>query len=114
MFDDKGIGRYRYYSPMGASTIDYVIPREDYMIMMISKFKVLPKLVESDHCPIKFHILNSKIYESSSEEMNIHVNDSSPGSNVYIWQDEKKIEYQTSPQNEQTCIAIEKNVMCRS
>ena len=27
MFDDKGIGRYTYYSPMGASTIDYVILR---------------------------------------------------------------------------------------
>ena len=77
MFDDKGIGRYTYYSPMGASTIDYVILREDYMI---SK----PKLVESDHCPIKFHILNSKLRELSSAEMNIHVNDSSPGSNVYI------------------------------
>ena len=105
MFDDKGIGRYIYYSPIGASTIDYVILREDYMI---SKFKVLPKLVESDHCPIKFHILNSKLKELSSAEMNIHVNDSSPGSNVYIWQDEKKIEYRTSLQNEQTCIAIEK------
>ena len=56
---------------------------------MISKFKVLPKLIESDHCPIKFHILNSKLKESSSAEMNIHVNDSSPGSNVYIWQDKK-------------------------
>ena len=55
MFDDKGIGRYTYYSPMGASTIDYMILREDYMIR---KFKVLPELVGSDHCPIKFHILN--------------------------------------------------------
>ena len=63
MFDDKGIGRYTYYSPMGASTIDYMILREDYMI---SKFKVLPKLVESDHRPIKFHILNSKLKELSS------------------------------------------------
>ena len=43
MFDDKGFGCYTYYSPMGASTIDYVILREDYMI---SKFKVLAKLVE--------------------------------------------------------------------
>ena len=63
MFDDKGIGRYTYYSPMGASTIDYMILREDYMI---SKFKALPKLVESDHCPIKSHILNSKLKELSS------------------------------------------------
>ena len=80
IFDDKGIGRYTYYSPMGASTIAYELLREDNMI---SKFKVLPKLVESDHCPIKFHILNSKIKELSSAEMNIHVNDSSPCSNVY-------------------------------
>ena len=104
MFDDKGIGRYTYYSPMGASTIDYMILREDYMI---SKFEVLPKLVESDHCPIKFHIFNSKLKELSSAEMNIHINDSSPCSDVYIWQDEKKIEYQASPRNEQTCIAFE-------
>ena len=88
MFDDKGIGRYTYYSPMRASTIDYVILRKDHMI---SKFKVLPKLVESDHCPIKFHILNSKLKELISfAEMSIHVNDFSPGSNVYIWQDKKK------------------------
>ena len=105
MFDDKGIDRYTYYSPMGASTIDYMILREDYMI---SKFKVLPKLVESDHCPIKFHILNSKLKELSSAEINIHVNDPSPCSDVYIlWQDEKKIEYQASLRNEQTCIAFE-------
>ena len=75
---------------------------------MISKFEVLPKLVESDYCPIKFHILNSKSQELSSAEMNIHVNDSSPCSNVYIWQDEKKIEYQASLRNEQTFIAFEK------
>ena len=67
MFDEKGIGRYTYYLPMGASTIDYVILREDYMIR---KFKVLPKLVELDHFPIKFHILNSKLKELSSVEMN--------------------------------------------
>ena len=108
MFDDKGIGCYTYYSPMGASTIDYVILREDYMI---SKFKVLAKLVESEHCPIQFHILNSKLKEFSSAEMNIHVNDSPPCSNVYIWQDEKKLEYQASLRNEQTCIAFE-DMLC--
>ena len=69
MFDDKGIGRYTYYSPMEGSTIYYVILREDYMI---SKFKVLPRLVESDHCPVKFQILNSKLKELNSAEMNIH------------------------------------------
>ena len=104
MFDDKSIGRYTYYSPMGASTIDYMILREDYMT---SKFKVLPKLVESDHCPIKFHILNSKLRELSSAEMNINGNDSSPCSDVYICYDDKKIEYQASLRNEQTFIAFE-------
>ena len=78
---------------MGASTIDYMILREDYMI---SKCKALPKLVESAHCPIKFHILNSKLKELSSAEMNIHINDPSPCS-----------EYQASLRNEQTCIAFE-------
>ena len=43
----------------------------------------------------------------SSAEMNIHINDSTPCSDVYIWQDEKKIEYQASLRNEQTCIAFE-------
>ena len=33
---------------------------------------------------------------------------SSQSSNVYVWQDEKKIEYQASLRNEQTCIAFEK------
>ena len=60
---------------------------------MISKFKILPKLVESDHCPIQFHILNSKLKELSSAETNIHVIDSPPCLNVFIWQDEKKLEY---------------------
>ena len=63
-----------------------MILREYYMI---SKFNVLPKLVESDHCPINFHILNSNLKESSSAEMNIRVNDSSPCYDVYLWQDEK-------------------------
>ena len=57
---------------------------------MISKFKVLPKLVESDHCPIKFQILNLKMKELSSAEIDIHVNGPSPCSNVSIWQDEKR------------------------
>ena len=88
MFDNKGIGRYTYmyYSPMGTSTIDYVLLRDEYMI---SKFKVLPKLVESDHCPIKSHIFNSKLKEVSFTGMNIHVNDLSPCSKVYICQDKK-------------------------
>ena len=111
MFDNKGIGRYTCFSPMGASTIEYVILRDDYMI---SKFKVLPKLVESDYCLIKFHIPNSNLKELGSAEMNTHVNDSPPCSNVYIWQDEKKIEYQASLRNEQTCIKFEKKIMCRS
>ena len=60
MFDDKVIGRYTYYSSMGASNIDYVLLTEDNMIR---KFKVLPELIESDHCPIKFLILNAKLKE---------------------------------------------------
>ena len=40
MFDDKGIGRYTYYSPMGASTIDYLILREDYMISKFSSTEI--------------------------------------------------------------------------
>ena len=110
MFDEKGSGHYAYYSPMGASTINYVILRDDYMI---SKFKVLPKLVESDHCPMKFHILNSKLKDLSSTEMHIPVNDSSPCPNVYIWQDETKCKYQASLRNEQTCIAFDV-CMCHS
>ena len=63
MLDDKVIDRYKYYSPIWASTVDHVILREDYLI---SKFKFLLKLVESDHCPIKVHILNLKLKELSS------------------------------------------------
>ena len=58
MFNDNGIGRYTYYSPNGSSTIDYLIFNENNII---SKFEVLPKLVESDHCPIKFIISNTKL-----------------------------------------------------
>ena len=35
MFNDKGIGRYTYYSPNGSSTIDYLIFNENNII---SKF----------------------------------------------------------------------------
>ena len=86
MCDAKGIERYTNYSPLGASTIDYVILRDDYSI---HKFKVLLELVESNHCPIKCHILNSKLKELGSREMNIHVNDSSPYSKVYIGQEKR-------------------------
>ena len=71
---------------MGASTIDYMILREDYMI---SKFKALPKLVESDHCLIKFHILMLMTHH--------HVP-------MFIYGKMKK---KTSLRNEQTCIAFE-------
>ena len=57
MFKYNGIGRFTYYSPDGSSTIDYLILNEDNII---SKFEVLPKLVESDHCPIQFNISNTK------------------------------------------------------
>ena len=40
--------------------------------------------------------------------MNIHINDSSPCSDVYKWQDEKNIEYQAPLRNEQICISFEK------
>ena len=105
MFDDNDIGHYTYYSPNGASTIDYLILREDYMI---SKFKVLPKLVESDHCPLQFHIPITRRNNCNTVEMEISVNDSSSSTNVYIWQDEKKEEYQMALRNEQTSIAFEK------
>ena len=41
VFDDKGIGRYTYYSPMEASTIDYVTLREDYLISKFEEFSVI-------------------------------------------------------------------------
>ena len=37
----------------------------------------------------------------------IHVNDKASCSNVFIWQDEKKQEYQLALRNEQTCHAFE-------
>ena len=110
MCDDKSIDRYTYYSPLGASTIDYVILRDDYSI---HKFKVLLELVESNHCPIKCHILNSKLKELGSREMNIHVNDSSPYSKVYIWQDEKRSNTSISKKRaDMYCVGT--NGMCRS
>ena len=58
MYNDNGIGRFTYYSHNGSSTIDYLILNEDNII---SKFEVLPKLVESDHCPMQFNISNTKL-----------------------------------------------------
>ena len=91
MFNDNGIGRFTYYSPNGSSTIDYLILNEDNII---SKFEVLPKLVESDHCPIQFNISNTKHY--SNTKLDDHddynplkiatcVNDKASCSNVFLW-----------------------------
>ena len=55
MFNDNGIDRYTYYYPNGSSTIDF---NENNII---SKFEVPTKFVESDHCPIKFNISNTKL-----------------------------------------------------
>ena len=84
MFNDNGIGSFTYYSPNGSSTIDYLILNEDNII---SKFEVLPKLVESDHCPIQFNILNAKL--DNHDDYNPlkiipGVNDKASCSNVFI------------------------------
>ena len=69
MFNDNGIGRFTYYSPNGSSTIDYLILNEDNII---SKFEVLPKLVQSDHCPIQFNISNTKLDDHDDYNHNNH------------------------------------------
>ena len=94
MFNDNGIGRFTYYSANGSSTIDYLILNEDNII---SKFEVLPKLVESDHCPIQFNISNTKLDDHDDYnpfKIDTCVSDKASCSNVFIWQDEKKQEYQ--------------------
>ena len=107
MYNDNGIVRFTYYSPNGSSTIDYLILNEDNII---SKFEVLPKLVESEHCPIQFNISNTKLDDHddyNSLKIDTCVNDKASCSNVFIWQDEKKQEYQLALRNEQTCHAFE-------
>ena len=79
MFNYNGIGRYTYYSPKCSSTIDYLIFNEKNII---NKFEVLPKLVESDHCPLKFNISNTKL-DCNPLKMHTCVNDPSSGSNVF-------------------------------
>ena len=103
MFDDNGICRYTYYSPNGSSTIDYLIFDENNLI---SKFKALPNMVESDHCPIKFNISNTKL-DCNPLKIDTCVNDTSSRSNVLIWQDEKREEYQIVLRNEQACHVFE-------
>ena len=107
MFNDNGIGRFTYYSPNGSSTIDYLILNEGNII---SKFKVLLKSVESDHCPIQFNISNTKLDDHDDYnplKIDTCVNDKASCSNVFLWQDEKKQEYQLGLRNEQTCHAFE-------
>ena len=107
MFYDNGIGRFTYCSPNGSSTIDYLILNENNII---SKFEVLPKLVESDHCPIQFNISNTKLDDHdyyNPLKIDTCVNDKASCSNVFIWQNEKKQEYQLALRNEQTCHAFE-------
>ena len=89
MFNDNDIGRYTYYSANGSSTIDYLIFNENNII---SEFDVLPKLVESDHCPIQFNISNTKL-DCNPLKIDTCVNATSSRSNVFIWQDEKREEY---------------------
>ena len=106
MYNDNGIGRFTYYSPNGSITIDYLILNEDNII---SKFEVLPKLVESDHCPIQFNISNTKLDDHDDYnplKIDTGVDNKASCSNVFIWQDEKKQEYQLALRNEQTCHAF--------
>ena len=103
MFNDNGICRYTYYSPNGSSAIDYLIFIENNII---SKFEVLPKLVESDHCPIKFNISNTKL-DCNPLNIDTCVNGTSSLSNIFEWQDEEREEYQIALQNEQTFHAFE-------
>ena len=90
MFIDNGIGRFKYYSPNGSSSIHYLILNEDNII---SKFEVLPKLVESDHCPIQFNISNAKLDDHDDYnplKIDTCVNDKVSGSNVfYVARQEK-------------------------
>ena len=80
MFNNNVIGRYTYYSSNGSSTIDYLIFNENNII---SKFEFLSKLVESDHCPIKFNISNTKL-DCNPLKIDTCVNDTSSRSNVFI------------------------------
>ena len=80
----------------------------------ISKFEVLPKLVDSDHCRIQFNISNTKLDDHDDYnplKIDTCVNDKASFSNVFIWQDEKKQKYQLALRNEQTCHAFE-NMLC--
>ena len=108
MFNDNDIGRYTYYSSNGSSAIAYLMLNENNII---SKFEVLPKLV--DHCPIKFNISNTKL-DCHPSKIDTCVNDTYSRSNVFLWQDEKKGEYQIALQNEQACNAFEEMLCAAS
>ena len=55
---------------------------------------------------VQFNISNTKL-DCNPSKIDTCVNDTSSRSNVFIWQDEKREEYQIALRNEQACHAFE-------
>ena len=96
------------------STIDHVVLRE---IDLISKFKVLSKLIESLFYKMPYS--HYKIKRVQTRQKKIHMVILLLMTHLHVpmfvhGKIQKENEYQTTLRNVQTCIAFEKNVMCHS
>ena len=104
LYQNKHRGSFTFFNRNGSSVIDYML-FEPNCRSMIKNFAIIPKLVESDHCPIEFSLKvqpfcntnkSIKAYDHVAEYKAYH---------KYIWNVSRIDQYKLSLRNDE-CIKI--------
>ena len=104
LHQDKHRASFTFFNGNGSSVIDYML-FEPNCLSMIKNFAIIPKLVESDHCPIEFSLKvqpfcntneSIKAYDHVAEYKAYH---------KYIWNVSRIDQYKLSLRNDE-CIKI--------
>ena len=106
--NDRNVGDFTCITSNGASLVDYVLCKPS-SVNTLTSFEIKPKLVESDHKPIKFSFTYSKT-DSSQKQITDTYKEPSNTLNVYKWDSNKLIEYVThlySPE----CLELKQNLI---
>ena len=103
LYQDKHRGSFTFLNRNGSSVIDYML-FEPNCLSMIKNFAIIPKLVESDNCPIEFGL---KVRPFCNTSKSIKAYDHVAEYNAYhkyIWNVSRIDQYKLSLRNE--CIMI--------
>ena len=103
-YQDKHRGSFTFFNRHGSSVIDYML-FEPNCFSIVKNLAIIPKLVESDHCPIEFSLKvqpfcntnkSIKAYDHVAEYKAYH---------KYIWNVSRIDQYKLSLRNDE-CIKI--------